>query len=361
MANNVKKVNTIAIADIKNINGITDDNLKNLNAEEFQGYAGTAGDWHGPRFVAMGLVTFSPYTGYSYLDNIQYKAATSGGNASDWGSATKEEYGAAAGFSNGSRMIAMDGETSSANGYYDSTIDYVTTSSTGNTYDFGDVRLEKRRASGCSDGTYGMSCGGMTGSAATGFALEYVTIASGTTSANWGDISSAQFGAYQADSGAIGGTTRGVMWSAKRALITDIEYWTWASTGNTSDFGDTSVAAGDVGDSGCEDTIRGVMYTISGEWSGSGQGSENIEYIAMATTSNSFDFGDATEYTSNSGAFSDGTRAESWAGKWYGPDNDAYTTANHIEYITIASLGDGTDAGDLDASGMDMACASGSA
>ena len=50
-----------------------------------------------------------------------------------------------------------------------------------------------------------------------------------------------------------------------------------------------------------------------------------------------------------------------WAGKWYGPDNDAYTTANHIEYITIASLGDGTDAGDLDAGGMDMACASGSA
>ena len=37
MANNVDKVNGIAIADIQTINGITDDNLQALNSEEFTG------------------------------------------------------------------------------------------------------------------------------------------------------------------------------------------------------------------------------------------------------------------------------------------------------------------------------------
>ena len=359
MANEVKKLNTIAITDIKNVNGQTDENIKEFNAQEFQGYAGTAGDWHGPRFVGMGDILYSPYTGYSYYDDIQYKAATSGGDAADWGSATKEAYGFAAGFSNGTRMVAMDGEIASPT-TYDTTIDYITTASTGNTYDFGDVRISKRYAAGCSDGTYGMSVGGYTGVAATAASLEYVTIASTGNSASWGEISSAVYGATQAHAGAIGGTTRGVLWNAKDGLTNIIEYWTWASTGDTSDFGDLSTTADKVGDAGCEDTVRGVMYTIGGQWSPSGEGSENIEYITMSTTGNSTDFGNATEYVSLSGSFSDGTRAESWGGRWYGPNNDAYTTATHIEYITIASAGNGTDAGDLDTDGMGFACASGS-
>ena len=43
MANAVKKVNAVAIADIKNINGITDSNLKKLNTLEF---TGTPADAH---------------------------------------------------------------------------------------------------------------------------------------------------------------------------------------------------------------------------------------------------------------------------------------------------------------------------
>jgi len=242
---------------------------------------------------------------------------------------------------------------------FDTTIDYITTASTGNASDFGDTTLSKRNASGCSNGTYGMSCGGYSGVAATGEALVYVTIASTGDSANWGEISSAQYGATQQESGAISGHTRGVMWAASSALSNIIEYWTWASTGDTSDFGDVSQTTGGTGDAGTEDTVRGMLYTIGGEWSPSGQGSVNIEYITMATTGNSVDFGDATESTSFSGSFSNGTRAESWAGKWY--TGGSYVVADHIEYVTIASTGNGTDQGNLDVGGFSFACAEGSA
>ena len=43
MANEVKKVNNIAITDIKNINGQTDADIKKINTKEFTGLS--AGTW----------------------------------------------------------------------------------------------------------------------------------------------------------------------------------------------------------------------------------------------------------------------------------------------------------------------------
>ena len=42
MANNVEKLNGVAITDIEKVNGITDDNLEALNGEEFAGVTYTA-------------------------------------------------------------------------------------------------------------------------------------------------------------------------------------------------------------------------------------------------------------------------------------------------------------------------------
>jgi len=240
----------------------------------------------------------------------------------------------------------------------DTTIDYITTASTGNASDFGDTRISRNGSSGCSDGTYGMSTTGNSGIAATGFQLEYVTIASTGNSANWGDISSAQFGANQDGSVAIGGHTRGVLAGAKGGDSNVIEYWTWASTGDTSDFGDLSVSSSDFGDTGCEDTVRGLIYTLGG-FVDSTVGRVNIDYITIATTGNASDFGDAVFKVEWSGGFSNGTRAESWAGV-YQPGG-TYTTLDSIEYVTIQSTGNGTDQGNLDEPGQSFCCAEGSA
>ena len=62
MANAVKKVNTVAIADIKNINGITDSNLKKLNTLEFTGVPPDA-------MTLLGTVTGSNVTSITVNDS----------------------------------------------------------------------------------------------------------------------------------------------------------------------------------------------------------------------------------------------------------------------------------------------------
>ena len=66
-----------------------------------------------------------------------------------------------------------------------------------------------------------------------------------------------------------------------------------------------------------------------------------IEYITIATTGNGTDFGDLTATRVNMGALSSGTR-----GVW-GGGNLAGTEKVEIEYITFASTGNATDFGDL--------------
>ena len=111
MANEVKNLNTIAIADIKNVNGQTDDNIKELNAQEFQGYSGTAGNFHGARFLwAGGYQAIAAPSSNANLDVIQYKSATSTGNTSDFGN-MQSAARTPSGVSNGTRFIIFGGET----------------------------------------------------------------------------------------------------------------------------------------------------------------------------------------------------------------------------------------------------------
>ena len=85
-----------------------------------------------------------------------------------------------------------------------------------------------------------------------------------------------------------------------------MDYFAIATTGNATDFGDISVARRDM--AGCEDTTRGVFvggmvngYTAS-DWY------DTMEYITVATTGNTTDFGDLTAPRSNLGAAGNGLR-----------------------------------------------------
>jgi len=54
MANEIEKVNTIAITDIEKVNGKTDDNIEKLNALEFAGVS--IPGWAGTRAVLLVVV-----------------------------------------------------------------------------------------------------------------------------------------------------------------------------------------------------------------------------------------------------------------------------------------------------------------
>ena len=67
-----------------------------------------------------------------------------------------------------------------------------------------------------------------------------------------------------------------------------------------------------------------------------------MEYLTIASIGNSTDFGDLSTIRANVGAVSTSTRGVCGGGR--GP-----AFQNTIEYITIASTGDATDFGDLTA------------
>ena len=70
---------------------------------------------------------------------------------------------------------------------------------------------------------------------------------------------------------------------------------------------------------------------------------DQIDYITIATTGNSSDFGDLTTESNNSGGVSNATRGVALGGRGASP----FPILNTMQYVTIATLGNALDFGDL--------------
>jgi hypothetical protein len=123
-----------------------------------------------------------------------------------------------------------------------------------------------------------------------------------------------------------------------------IDYVEITSTGNATDFGDLSVALFCV--SGLASTTRGVM---AGGGNNANTGVNTIEYVTMSTKGNATNFGNlnANARVNGPGTLSNSTRGIIAGGEGAAP---SYPLNNIIEYITIASVGNATDFGDLSSS-----------
>jgi hypothetical protein len=134
---------------------------------------------------------------------------------------------------------------------------------------------------------------------------------------------------------------RGVIASGNGAplaatFLNSIEFINIASTGNSLNFGDiTSVPR--QGPGGCSSSTRGLF---GGGYNGPVSPGlfNNIDYITIQSEGNSIDFGDLTISVSNRSACSSSTR-----GVWGGGANPT----NVIEYVEIGTLGNSIDFGDL--------------
>ena len=116
-----------------------------------------------------------------------------------------------------------------------------------------------------------------------------------------------------------------------------MEYVTIASTGNASGFGSLSTVNTNLGDGSCSSTTRGIIF--GGFESGGSNALNIIQYVTIGTVGNSVDFGDMSDSNYNIQACSSGTRGVRSGGI------SGYV--NTIEYVTIASTGNTTDFGDL--------------
>ena len=218
-----------------------------------------------------------------------------------------------------------------------STIDYIEIHSTGNGFKFGDLLDDKYGVAAASNSTRGIFAGGHP-NAGTYKQIQYVTIASKGDATSFGDLTIGR--AYP---NGLSSPTRMIIGGGYRTpgAINSIEYITIATTGNAQDFGDLTEPAYGT-DSGASSPTRGLF---AGNDASSGVTRRNIiDYVTIATLGDATDFGDLTEKKGAPGGTSNSIRAVFAGGNTSGPS--PHVVVNTIEYVTIATTGNATDFGD---------------
>lgn len=289
-----------------------------INSEFKELTLGVSAIWYGDRGLFAGKVTGN---------DIDYVDITTTGNAADFGDlATSAPY---FGSVSDATYGVMGGGQWSGMSYYSNVLQYVTISTTGNAADFGDLTRGVRKLSACGDGIYGVFSGGEISGGRDNI-LDYITIETTGNAADFGDML-----ANIQQTTACGNATYGVFAGGYTTTFTNvIQYITIATPGNSQDFGDLTSSNNNW--AGLSDDTRGLF---------AGGSSNVIDYITVSTPANASDFGD--QITFNAGYSQTGMMAcaNSTRGVWGGGfANGEYNT---IQYVTIQTLGNAADFGDL--------------
>ena len=230
---------------------------------------------------------------------IEYINIDSTGNAIDFGDRTVNAEAGQNACSSRTRALIGGGEVPGSN---TNVIDYVPIASTGNAQDFGDLTLARGAGpASVSNSTRGIWAGGRTPTAQD--IIDYVTIAQTGNAIDFGNLSAARVWMT-----GCGSQTRGLfIGGGEPTFVNKIEHITISTLGNAADFGDTIYAAQVM--SSASNSIRGI---VSGGQAVSGPTTvsvNNINYITIATLGNAVDFGDLTNMKRGAGGMSSKTRA----------------------------------------------------
>ena len=173
-------------------------------------------------------------------------------------------------------------------------------------------------------GARGVWMGGATPTAQD--TIDYANLDSTGNAIDFGNITTAR---YSNGDGGMASRTRGFLANGSSPITGRIEYITFSSTGNATVFG-TMASSVTNGSATASDNTRGIIF--------SGYAAPTtinvIQYITMATLGNGVDFGDLTD-TGGSSAVASPTRALMFA-----------NSGNRIEYVTISTTGNAADFGD---------------
>ena len=250
-------------------------------------------------FSACGSATRGLFSGYASVGaNIYVITFASTGDAIDSGADLSAGRAYSNALSNSTRGVIFGGSISPSN---TNIIDYVTIASLSNAQDFGDLLAARSQVKGCASSVRGLMMGGAAGSNAD---IEYITISTTGNTQDYGDLSSGR-----AQGGCVSSATRGVHMGggpapAPAAILNTIEFVTIATTGNTQDFGDLSRTNSRDGGATSSST-RGV-FGGGDPNAGPYAKTNSIDFITIATTGNSSDFGDLTDARNHVNACSNG-------------------------------------------------------
>jgi len=170
--------------------------------------------------------------------------------------------------------------------------------------------------------------------------IDYVNISSTGDAIDFGDLLFTSF-----INGSCSSATRG-LWAGSRPSTNTINFVTIASTGDATNFGDLTDPR--EGADGMGSATRGI-FSGGGDHPSPGSFEVTMDYVTIASTGDARDFGDLTQARMFPAAFSSPTRG-CIAGGYIAPGSDS--RSNVIDFVTIATLGNAQDFGDMTAVGQ---------
>ena len=168
--------------------------------------------------------------------------------------------------------------------------------------------------------------------------MYYIEIQSQGNANDFGDLNKAG----NATGGGCGSATRGIhMGGSTPTSLEEIDFFTFATTSNATDFGNLEIAVGY--NAALSNQTRGVC--VGGRGGSPLAPTDHVQTITIASTGNATDAGDLTVSRMGLGALASPTRGVIGGG--YNAPASPQVNYNTIDFVTLSSVGDATDFGDL--------------
>tara|TARA_Y100001963_G_C6719158_1_gene418298 strand:+ start:113 stop:1216 length:1104 start_codon:yes stop_codon:yes gene_type:complete len=281
---------------------------------------------------------------------IDYYEIASLGNATDYGDIISTGAAMAGSASNDTRGVIAGGfEGAPANGRIN-TVQALTIPTTGEIFDFGDLTYTTQQATGTSNSTRAVYTSGNSMPLSPVGVLNFNYLIQFSTSGSVQD-----FGDIRSDASCrqpstcetpirgycAGGEGTGINSEVYNKNIT---ITTFATLGSSDKFGELSTFR--YAGSGVGSVTRGVFIGGTTPTPSADTYQNSIDYITLSTTGEATDFGDVA--SGNSSASNNNSASNTVRGVFHHARTaDGGTPLNTLEYITIATTGNSTDFGDL--------------
>jgi hypothetical protein len=262
-----------------------------------------------------------------YNSTVERITVASTGNATDFGDLSGSRGFFSGGVGDTTRFVVAGGVSIT------DTMEYFTYASTGNATDFGNLSADSKQGSNGQIGnlTRGVIHLGANSSNTALNTLEHITIQTTGNSTDFGDLTVAR-----RQGASSGNSTRGIFFPGQNTNV--IDYITIASAGNATDFGDAEHATDN------QQSAGGVASSTRAVFMEGDQSNARFVYVTIASTGNATDFGVPNFGSGENKARGSSGASNTTRGVFFGGEN---ITSNRIQYITIASTGNATDFGDL--------------
>ncbi len=226
----------------------------------------------------------------------------------------------------GARALSMGGQAPSDLDI----VEFVTIPTQGNATDFGNLSVTRTQSGGLGSRIRGFCVGGLDSPSSYRNDIDFHEFSSTGNFSDFGDLT-----ATARLLAAFSNSTRGVA-AGGQPRNDVIDFFTMSQSGNAVDFGD--LPANDIFGSGLASPTRGLIKDGSDD-------DKSISFVTIATTGDAQDFGDLsisrgthvqTAANSTRGIFAGGNGPSPFS-----PSN------NEIQFVTIATLGNSSEFGDL--------------